>query len=102
MRRFAPIALVLAVIATPSWLLSERPWDARVSSEKAAQFLQAALANRVPYTCSRVEQDGTVGDGEMDVDYFCEPARENHKLTETGYWFGTDSTQISTELISAG
>ena len=42
------------------------------------------------------------GDGEMDVDYFCGSERPADRINETGYWFGTDSDGISTELVGTG
>jgi hypothetical protein len=101
-RRGPLIAVIVLVTAATVGVLLQRPWDRRISAEKAERLLEARLANGVPYRCSGVEQDGTVGDGEMDVDYFCGPERPADRINETGYWFGTDSDGISTELVGAG
>ena len=61
--------------------------DSRLPAEETARQLRAQLGVEWTFSCTRKENEGTLP---ADVDYYCEPSREE----EIGYFVDTDQTSV--------
>jgi len=61
----------------------------RLSAKATASALQARLKTSYGFSCTREENDGTIG--LRDVDYFCQPDR----VSGDASWVGTDDREIT-------
>jgi hypothetical protein len=65
--------------------------DPKMAAEATARGLQSQLGTAYRFRCTSEENDGSIGSGSEDVDYICEPERDNGP----GYWVGTDGSRIT-------
>jgi hypothetical protein len=65
--------------------------DPKMDAEATATALQRQLGTAYRFRCRPEENDGSIGTGFEDVDYFCEPERGEGP----GYWVGTNGSKIT-------
>jgi hypothetical protein len=91
MRRLVLVAALLVVpfvFVLPPLLGHWR--DPKMSAEATETALQRKLGTSYGFNCTPEENDGSIN-GLGDVDYVCEADR----VSESGYWVGTDESQIT-------
>lgn len=111
--RAGPVLFLVLLVGLVAALIT-RPWDPRMSADRAATALPTylgrarvgcgagpyltrrarracALQRRAHYRCKHEENDGSIV-GMKDVDYLCEPVRQPWL---SGYWIGTNEDAIT-------